>query len=145
MNNLHNSDGFNTNEVLEFIYLSFLNNGTGLIDRQAEKYLSFLLAKFEATGKLFEEYSYGAEKGIGNFEIIINYVLLAVNLLLYYGLNKELKVLNTILKINDMLDILANRNLIKTDTIPLLIYSLCSEMREMENLYEAKRFRLPAY
>lgn len=142
---LHASDQFKTFELLEFLYFTFTNDKTGKVVQYADEYLNFFLAKFEATGKLFEEYPCGTGKGIGTYSIANNYILFAANLMMYYRLNNELKVLNTVLKVNDLLDILAHHNHIKTDSIPLLIYSFCAEMEEMENLYEAKRFRLPAH
>jgi hypothetical protein len=140
----HDSDRFNTFELLEFLYFAFIKDKTREIIQYADVYLNFFLAKFEATGKLFEEYSWNKGKGKGNYAIVDNYILFAVNLLMFYRLNKELKVLNTVLKANDLLDIFARHHHIKIENIPLIIYSFCSEMKEMENLYEARRFRLSA-
>ena len=62
-----------------------------------------LVQRFEVTKKIYERYKPGFRKGEGKSEHLILYALFAMVLSIYYYKNKNLKYLNTLLKINDTL------------------------------------------
>ncbi len=132
----------NTLEVLEFLYLFFINEMEKDFSGYLDDYLNQYLIRFEVSGKLYEEYSPGGKNGLGDYSLFDNYILLAVNLLMYYRYNKSLRVLNTILKLNDLIDLLIVKK-VKTDLSPLLVYSFITEEKEVNRLYDTRGFRLP--
>jgi len=127
----------NTLEVLEILYLIFVNNLGKDLAGFLDDYLNQYLTRFEVTGKMYEEYSHDGRKGLGDYSLVDNYILLAVNLLMYYRYNESLRVLNTILKLNDLIDLLIVKK-VKTDLFPLLVYSFITEEKEVNRLYDTR-------
>ncbi len=62
-----------------------------------------LVQRFEVSKKICERYKPGFKKGDGTSECFILYALFAMNLSIYYYKTKNLKYLNTLLKLNDTL------------------------------------------
>lgn len=62
-----------------------------------------LAQRFEVTKKIYERYKLGFRKGEGKSDCLILYALFAMVLSICYYKNKNLKYLNTLLKINDTL------------------------------------------
>jgi len=67
------------------------------------KEINFLIRKFEVKKKLFLIYDGRFKKGISNNKFIDIYVLFSFALCFYYIKNRNIKVLNTIIKVNDVL------------------------------------------
>jgi len=62
-----------------------------------------LAQRFEVTKKIYERYKPGFRKGGGKSNCLILYALFAMILSIYYYENTNLKYLNTLLKVNDIL------------------------------------------
>ena len=124
--------------------LLYAQNSIGLKDKEVSnevyKRLSIFIRKYEVSKKIFSQYSDNMEKIGENYKGIDNYVLLALNIALFYQSSKNLKFMNALFKINDML--CGMKDGIKTDVIPLFYLSLKIEMDETKNLFEEKGLEL---
>jgi hypothetical protein len=140
---LNISKGIKTKALLESLFFLLVVNKLEVFNQTIEYCLGRLLKRFEVTGKIHEEYSEDFKKGIGSFSAIYNYVLIAANLLKHNSSKTELKTLNTVLKLNDLLEILIDE-IKNPENFPLLLYSFTAEEREIKRLYDSKGFRLPA-
>lgn len=129
--------------LLESLFFLLTINKLEGFNQAAEYCLRRLLRRFEVTGKIQEEYSEDFKKGIGSFSNIQNYIFVAANLLKYKSYKTDLKTLNAVLKLNDLLEIVIDEIKIPA-SFPLLLYSFTIEEREIKRLYDSKGFRLPA-
>jgi len=75
--------------------------------------LDFLVQKFEVSKKIFEFYNLKEKTKSGSYSNIKVYYLFAVLVSVQYFLSKNLKYLNTIIKLVDLFISLENSNLIK--------------------------------
>ncbi len=62
-----------------------------------------LIQRFEVTKKIYPEYKPGFKKGSGKNDVLFLYVLFAISLSIYYGQTQNLRYLNAVLKINDLI------------------------------------------
>ena len=70
---------------------------------QLYQWLSRFLQRFEVTKKLYATYTVEFKRSTSDYQILTNYSLLALNLVLYYERTHNLKMLNGALKLNDLL------------------------------------------
>ena len=134
-------ENFTKNILLMLLYTQ---NSIGLEDKEVSnevyKRLSIFIRKYEASKKIFSQYRNNMEKIGENYKEIDNYALLSLNLALFYRNSSNLKFINTVLKINDML--CGMINCIKPETLPLFYLSLKIELDEIRNLFKEKGLKL---
>lgn len=90
----------NTESLLFSMLVSQLNNRN---DRKVKEWLDRLVQRYEVTKKLYSNYLIGFRKGEGGNDSVSLYWLFALSLALYYVLTSNIKYLNTLLKVNDLL------------------------------------------
>lgn len=132
-----------TSVLMESIFLAFNDNKKDDIPEYMDRALSLLLKHFEVKGRIHERYADGLKKGMGKYDITDNYVLLAANLLKWYNRSGNIKVLNTVLKLNDLIKILLDRE-VNCEPLPLVVYSFTEEEKAVRGLYDTRGFRMPA-
>ena len=93
---------FNTDLALQTI-LECVVNHTISEDKIAYVWLSRFLKKFEVYKRLREAYTSDMRSASSNYSNLLNYALLSVGILYYYGHTGNLKMLNGSLKLNDLL------------------------------------------
>ena len=97
---------------------------------KSDKIFNRLIQKFEISKKINDLYSNGDLKPIGNNRSIEIYILFGICLIQYYELTNNLKYLNSILKLADILCSVKNNN--------SLIFSLGSVFIIEKELYFIK-------
>ena len=124
--------------------LLYTQNSAGLKDKEVSnevyKWLSAFIRKYEVSRKIFSKYAKDAKKSGDDYKDIDNYVLLALNIALFYKNSKNLKFINAVLKINDML--CGMKDYIKPEILPLFYLSLKIELDEIKNLFRKKGLEL---
>jgi hypothetical protein len=94
------SNPINSENLLVSVLDSQVNGGNQLL---IEFWLDLLVKKFEVTKKIYEQYSVNFGKGLGQSDIIKIYWILFVSLSLHFSTTKNIKYLNTILKVSDLI------------------------------------------
>jgi len=89
-----------TNELLSSMVLNQLNHKC---EPLIKKWLDRLVQRFEVTKKLYEVYPKGFRKGKGKSNLVQLYWLFSLVLILHYIDTKNIKYLNTLLKVSDLL------------------------------------------
>jgi len=107
---------------------------------QVYELLGRFIKKYEVSKRIFSQYDADMKKIGYNYEDIDNYALLALNIALFCQSSKNLKFMNALLKINDML--CGMKDGIKTNTIPLFYLSLKTELDEIKILFKEKGLKL---
>ena len=90
----------------KFTLILFILNRYGkskVVYKEIDNWLSLFIKKYEVSKKIYAEYNSRWEKISADYKIIENYVLLALNIAIFYKNSKNLKFLNTLLKLNDIL------------------------------------------
>ena len=100
------------------------------------KQIDIFIKKFEVKKKIFDEYDENYIAISENFSNLINYILLSGICLIIYKKERNLKYLNTALKLND---ILTNKILNKNNKLFLYLQELIKiELYFIENLIKEK-------
>ena len=81
--------------------------------------LAFFVKKFELHKKVFDDYSVYVKEGTGSYKNIKNYILLSLACLRAYHISKNLKYINTSLKINDIILSRESKDLEYTDLVKI--------------------------
>ena len=117
-----------TNQKLYEIYTKILD------DNEFEDELNKFIKKFEIKRKIYEEYSNDMKTGIGSFYKLNNYLILSLCNLLAYEKKENLKNLNTVLKLNEV--ICSTLNLLNNneESNQLLVYVLKKEIEYVNKL-----------
>ncbi len=89
-----------TEKLLTSLLVSQLNNEN---EKLIKEWLDRLVQRFEVTKKIYETYLVGFRKGRGSTDMVRLYWIFALLLTLYYSETKNIKYLNTLLKVNDLL------------------------------------------
>jgi hypothetical protein len=89
-----------TEKLLTSLLVSQLNNEN---EKLIKEWLDRLVQRFEVTKKIYETYLVGFRKGRGSTGMVRLYWIFALLLALYYSETKNIKYLNTLLKVNDLL------------------------------------------
>jgi|APSaa5957512535_1039671.scaffolds.fasta_scaffold38983_3 hypothetical protein len=113
-----------------------------LLDAQLDKgneslikfWLDLLVQRFEVTKKLYESYPANFRKGEGRDNIIRLYWLFALSLTLFYRDTKNIKYLNSLLKVTDLLCSLSEKLLNKNIPIQSLSLIILVEMLSVKSI-----------
>lgn len=111
------------------------------IDKKLEKIFFVLIKKFEVKKNLFSIYDSNCKEVSKTYNNLTNYLLLSVICLHYYEHNKNLKFLNTVLKLNDTTTSQFN-NLTDSYDFSLLHYSISKELENINKLVMKKEIEL---
>ena len=90
--------------------------------------------KFEVTKKIYEQYSVNFGKGQGRSDTVKIYWILLVSLSLHFAITKNIKYLNTILKVNDLICSLNISKTCKDLPTNYLALVLSFELANIKNL-----------
>ena len=139
---LHELDeSVDTLKLLQAIFIHlYLNNEECTAPMMA--LLVRLLSRFEITGKLYAQYDPSIRRGQGAYENYETYALLSCCLINVYRATNSFKILNAVLKLNDLL----SRILIEEEIndVGLILYALQEEEIEVLALYDRQGFSLTA-
>ena len=91
---------FVTNDLLLSIFLKLQHKEE---TQQETRMIMTLLKKFEIKKRIFSEYDYELKENSTNFKILRNYILFAAICVKKFQDNNNLKFLNTVLKLNDII------------------------------------------
>lgn len=83
--------------------LAVLGSGTDHQMEHVKNWIDKLMQKFEVTKRIYATYPSMSKRGCGSYEDMTLYALLTLLLALYYGKTGNLKYLNTMMKLNDLL------------------------------------------
>jgi hypothetical protein len=100
---------------------------------ELENKINGLIKKFEITKKIFTKYDNELNKNSERYDNISNYILLSIICLKLYKKNKNLKFLNTTLKLNDIVISQFNK-ISKISDFSLIDYCLSEELDEIGKL-----------
>ena len=107
----------------EKLLVSLLDSQVNSGDQKLIKFwLDLLVQKFEVTKKIYHHYPINFGKGLGRNDSIEIYWMLLLSLSLFFSLTKNIKYLNTMLKINDLLCSLEENKVCRN--IPVNYFSL---------------------
>lgn len=121
-----------TKEIMQAILL-FQRYGNDR--KKAYELLSKFIKKFEVFKKIYTRYNLkDMKKDSEDFSNISNYVLLSLNLILYYKKENNLKFLNACLKLND-LSISSFDSLIEEDEKKAMLLSINEEVEIIKHLF----------
>ncbi len=109
------NNNIDTEKLLKFLYIKILKN-----TKDDEILLNKLIKKFEINKKIFESYNSEFKENTKKFLNLKNYILLSLICLLKYEKTKNLKFLNTSLKLNDIISSERKKLIISED---ILLYS----------------------
>ena len=88
----------------ESLLISLLDSQVNDGDQKLIKFwLDSLVQKFEVTKKIYHHYPINFGKGLGSSDSIEVYWMLILSLSLFFSLTKNIKYLNTMLKVSDLL------------------------------------------
>ncbi len=129
------NSNYTTNEFL--IY--FLTND----DNQEEKmqFVEKLLKNFEIHKKIFSNYEFLTLKHSENYTIMENYVLFSLVCAKIFKITKNLKFLNTLLKLNDILSSRV-QSINESVTLSLIHHAINFELEFVNDLLKTKVVKL---
>ena len=129
------NSNYTTNEFL--IY--FLTND----DNQEEKmqFVEKLLKNFEIQKKIFSNYEFLTLKHSENYTIMENYVLFSLVCAKIFKITKNLKFLNTLLKLNDILSSRV-QSINESVTLSLIHHAINFELEFVNDLLKTKVVKL---
>ena len=121
-----------TEKLFKFLYVDLINN-----NKINDEFLEILIKKFEIKKRIFESYDYEFKENTKKFEMMKNYILLSLICLLKYEKTRNLKFLNTSLKLNDIISSKINE---LKDNEDLLLYSFIikKELEKISSLCKEK-------
>lgn len=88
----------NTEKLLEFLFMEIIKKSN-----KEEKLLNKIIKKFEIKKKIFESYNLEFKENTKKYSNLKNYILLSIICLFKFKKTKNLKFLNTSLKLNDLI------------------------------------------
>ena len=135
VNLLKKSEKFNLNKILKEIFLILELLEEEETNREIYRLLSIFLKKFEVKKKLYEEYSSDFKNIDQNYELLNNYILLSVILADYYQKYPNLKFINAVLKLNDLICSIQSKLESPLDII-LSYIALTIEKKEIKKLFD---------
>ncbi len=121
-----------TEKLLTSLLINQLNNEN---EKLIKEWLDLLVQRFEVTKKIYEVYLVGFRKGKGSTYMVRLYWIFALSLALHYSETQNIKYLNTLLKVNDLLCSLDD-DLIKKIPIQGLELVLSVEIESVQLLAE---------
>ena len=138
---LNGKDNFNTSEIMLNILIFLMRGCNSTTKGYICLWLSKYLKKYEVSKKLYYEYDSDFKKNDGDYENFTNYLLLSINLLSFFKKTKNLKFLNTSLKLDDMLCSNYNKLNSTLDRI-ILLMALEYELELVRDLYTRKGIKI---
>ena len=102
-------------------------------------YVDTLLQRFEVTKRLYEYYNKGLRNGSGNYNDVSFYWQFTIILSITYIHTNNLKYLNTVLKISDLILSLPLDHNIKFVSYSALQVAIGIEMKFIKNLLKEKK------
>ena len=124
-----------TSILLDTLFASILLDVNNVINKI---WLDRLVQRFEVTKKLYEEYIPAFRKGRGQNNLIKLYWLFALVLSIYYSETNQIKYLNTLIKVCDLITSLPFKDLARDIPEFGLDLVLSSEIVFLEILLKAK-------
>ena len=115
-------------------------NRSKILKEEVYNWLRIFIKKFEVSKRVFSKYGPKMDNVGGNYKAIENYILLAVNIAIFYNRFGNLKFLNALLKLNDMLCSMQSKVIKKY--IPLFYFSINTEVYEIKKLFNKRCLRL---
>jgi len=92
-----------------------------------EEIINYIIKKFEVKKRIFSSYNKLFVENSSNYEEMINYILLSNICIIKYEKTENLKFLNTILKLNDLI-CSEIKNIKENKELNLALYSLKKEL-----------------
>lgn len=131
---LQENNQFKTKNLLCF-FLQQLRKSN--VENKLENIFYKLIRKFEVEKKIFTIYDNNCNEITKTYDDLTNYLLLSIICIHYYEVNKNLKFLNAVLKLNDIV-ISQFNNLTDDVNLSLLYYSISKELDKINNLTQEK-------
>jgi len=126
-----------TEEILSLLLINFSN----IIDNDITKILNKFIKKFEVKKRLYSSYDRNFKENSSLYSNLRNYLLLSTLCLLAYKKNKNLKYLNTSLKLNDTA--CSQINKLKNNLEKSLFYHILKiELQNVNSLCNIKKVGL---
>jgi len=126
-----------TEEILSLLLIKFSN----AIDNDITKILNEFIKKFEVKKRLYSSYDKNFKESSSLYSNLRNYILLSTLCMLAYKKNKNLKYLNTSLKLNDT--VCSQINKLKTNLEKSLFYHILKiELQNIDSLCNTKKVGL---
>jgi len=126
-----------TEEILSLLLINFSNS----IGNDITKILNEFIKKFEVKKRLYSSYDRNFKESSSLYSNLRNYLLLSTLCMLAYKKNKNLKYLNTSLKLNDT--VCSQINKLKTNLEKSLFYHILKiELQNVDSLCNIKKVGL---
>lgn len=126
-----------TEEILSLLLINFSNP----IDNDITKILNEFIKKFEIKKRLYSSYDGNFKESSSLYSNLRNYLILSTLCMLAYKKNKNLKYLNTSLKLNDT--VCSQINKLKTNLEKSLFYHILKiELQNVDSLCNSKKVGL---
>ncbi len=126
-----------TEEILSLLLIKFSN----AIDNGITKILNEFIKKFEVKKRLYSSYDRNFKESSSLYSNLRNYILLSTLCMLAYKKNKNLKYLNTSLKLNDTICSQINKLQINLEK-SLFYHILKIELQNVDSLCNSKKVGL---
>jgi hypothetical protein len=126
-----------TEEILSLLLINFLNP----IDNDITKILNEFIKKFEIKKRLYSSYDGNFKESSSLYSNLRNYLILSTLCMLAYKKNKNLKYLNTSLKLNDTICSQINKLQINLEK-SLFYHILKIELQNVDSLCNSKKVGL---
>jgi len=127
-----------TEEILSLLIINFSKT---FDDELTNKILNEFIKKFEIKKRLYSSYDSNFKENSSLYSNLRNYLLLSTLCMLAYKKNKNLKYLNTSLKLNDT--VCSQINKLKTNLEKSLFYHILKiELQNVETLCNIKKVEL---
>jgi len=121
-------NNINTEKLLKFLFIKILKKS-----KKEEILLNEVIKKFEIKKKIFESYNLEFRENTKKYSNLKNYILLSIICLFKYKKTKNLKFLNTSLKLNDLISS-QRKKLVVLEDISLYSFVIKKELEITEIL-----------
>ncbi len=130
-------DSISTEDLISHLIASNLSS----IQNDKHDLENRLIQKFEVTKKVFNSYEKGMGKGRGDFKDPYLYIIFSIYLVSKYLIKENLKLLNTILKVNDIIASVGNTNKFEGYPYQLVNLSFNLEIKFLEKLISDSKIK----
>ena len=125
--------------VTEEFLTNFLKNNK--IKENEIQILEKLLKIFEINKKIYSSYNFKLNEHSNDFSLLRNYVLFSLICIKLFQMNENLKYLNTILKLNDIICSKIN-SVVDNNDLSLIYNTIKFEIQQIEKLLKNNSVRL---
>ena len=126
------NNSIKTEKLLKFLFIETIKKS-----KKSEILLNKIIKKFEIKKKIFETYDLEFKEKSKKYSNLKNYLLLSIICLFKYQKTKNLKFLNTSLKINDLISS-QQQKISNLDEISLYSFVIRKELEIIETLMNKK-------